>query len=60
MDERGGPRPALGWHRSIAPGGHADLIVVDRDPLTCPVEDLPGTEVLATALGGELVHGDWP
>jgi predicted amidohydrolase YtcJ len=43
---------------SLAPGNHADLRVVDRNPLECPVEDLPGTEVRATMLGGELVHGE--
>ena len=43
---------------SLEPGHHADLCVVDRDPLTCPVEDLPATEVRATLLGGELVHGE--
>ncbi len=43
---------------SLEPGHHADLCILDRDPLTCPVEDLPATEVRATLLGGELVHGD--
>lgn len=37
-------------------GGHADLIVVDRDPLTTPAEDLPGTQVHLTLLGGVPVH----
>ncbi len=37
---------------TLAPGNHADLIVVDRDPLTARVEDLPATRVLRTALGG--------
>jgi predicted amidohydrolase YtcJ len=41
---------------TLAPGGHADLIVVDRDPLTCSVEDLPATRVLRTVLGGKTVH----
>jgi predicted amidohydrolase YtcJ len=43
---------------SLEPGHHADICIVDRDPLTCPVEDLPGTEVRATLLGGEIVHGE--
>jgi predicted amidohydrolase YtcJ len=49
----------IGWERigTIEPGNHADLIVVDRDPLTCPLDELPGTEVRATLLGGEAVHG---
>jgi predicted amidohydrolase YtcJ len=43
---------------SLERGYHADICVVDRDPLACPLEDLPRTEVLATLLGGELVHGE--
>ncbi|MGW8764323.1 amidohydrolase [Streptomyces sp. NPDC055815] len=42
---------------SLAPDNWADLCVVDRNPLTCPIEELPGTQVQATLLGGELVHG---
>ena len=41
---------------TLVPGSHADSIVVDRDPLTCRVEDLPGTRVLRTVLGGNTVH----
>jgi len=45
---------------SLEPGHHADLVVVDRDPLTCPIGDLPGTQVITTMLGGNTVHGtDW-
>jgi hypothetical protein len=45
---------------SLEPGHHADLVVVDRDPLTCPIGDLPGTQVITTMLGGSTVHGtDW-
>jgi predicted amidohydrolase YtcJ len=40
---------------TLAAGNHADLIVVDRDPLTCRVEDLPATRVLRTVLGGGVV-----
>jgi hypothetical protein len=42
---------------SLEPGQHADLVVVDRDPLRCPVEDLPGTQVIATLVGGRTVAG---
>ena len=42
---------------SLVPGQHADLVVVDRDPLRCPVEDLPDTRVIATLLGGRTVAG---
>jgi predicted amidohydrolase YtcJ len=41
---------------TIEAGHHADLVVVDRDPLTAPVEDLPGTHVLRTLLGGATVY----
>jgi predicted amidohydrolase YtcJ len=43
---------------SLVPGNHADICVVDRNPLECPLEDLPATEVLATLVGGRAVHGD--
>jgi hypothetical protein len=41
----------------LRPGGHADLVLLDRDPVTCPLDDLPGTRVLATVLGGRQVAG---
>ena len=41
---------------SLEPGKLADLIVLDRDLLTCPLDDVPGTNVLRTYVGGELVH----
>jgi predicted amidohydrolase YtcJ len=49
---------ALGWDGvgSLAPGNHADLLIVDRDTLTCPIEDLAATKVLRTVLGGDVVH----
>ncbi|TDU71010.1 hypothetical protein EI77_02128 [Prosthecobacter fusiformis] len=40
---------------SIEKGRLADLILVDRDPLTCPIDDLPQTTVLKTWLGGNVV-----
>lgn len=42
---------------SIVAGNHADLAIVDRDPLTAPVDDLASTEVIATILGGSTVSG---
>lgn len=33
------------------------MIVVDRNPMTCPIPDLPDTRVLATMLGGHPVTG---
>ncbi|MGH7788311.1 MAG: amidohydrolase, partial [Candidatus Binatia bacterium] len=48
----------LGWDGigRLASGGGADLTVVDRDPLTCPLDALPDTAVLRTVVGGEVVH----
>ena len=37
------------------PGKLADIIVVDRDLLECPLEDFSNTQVLRTYLGGTLV-----
>ena len=37
---------------ALVPGAEADFTVVDRNPLTCNIADLPTTEVLKTALGG--------
>jgi hypothetical protein len=45
--------PGIG---SLAPGNHADLVVVDRDPLACDLDRLAGTRVLRTVLGGRIVH----
>jgi hypothetical protein len=41
---------------TLEPGSLADLIVVDRDPLTCPTDELSRTRVLLTLLGGRAVH----
>jgi predicted amidohydrolase YtcJ len=41
---------------SLKPGYHADLIVVDRDPLTCTVDELGGTRVLRTMFAGRTVY----
>lgn len=40
---------------SIETGKLADLILLDRDPLTCPLDDLQKTQVLKTWLGGKVV-----
>ena len=40
---------------SIEPGKLANLILVDRDPLTCPDDRLAGTRVLWTMVAGRLV-----
>jgi predicted amidohydrolase YtcJ len=41
---------------SLEPGKLADLIVVDRDPLSTPASELRQTQVLRTYLGGKLVY----
>jgi predicted amidohydrolase YtcJ len=41
---------------SLEPGKLADLIVVDRDLLTCQVDDIRDAKVLRTYVGGKLVH----
>jgi len=48
----------LDWHGvgTIASGNHADITIVDRDPFTCDVQDLPSTQVLATMVDGAVVH----
>jgi predicted amidohydrolase YtcJ len=40
---------------SLEPGKYADLILVDRDVLKCPVDDVRGTKVLMTMVGGKVV-----
>ena len=40
---------------SITPGKLADFIVIDRNPLDCPLADVAGTKVLKTYLGGKKV-----
>jgi predicted amidohydrolase YtcJ len=44
----------------LLPGYLADLVVLDRDPLGCPVEELGEIEVVATMLGGRWVHNPPP
>jgi len=41
---------------SIEPGKLADMIIVDRDILTCPLDDIRETKVLRTILGGKTVY----
>jgi predicted amidohydrolase YtcJ len=44
----------------LLPGYLADLVVLDRDPLDCPPEELGDIEVVATMLSGRWVHGPPP
>jgi predicted amidohydrolase YtcJ len=41
---------------SLEPGKLADLILLDRDYLTCPVDAVRDTKVLLTVLGGKVVY----
>lgn len=41
---------------SLAPGKLADVVVLDRDILTCPDKEIADVKVLQTYVGGELVH----
>ena len=42
----------------LTPGNHADLAIVDRNPVTCDIDALPATHVLRTHVGGRVVHDD--
>jgi predicted amidohydrolase YtcJ len=44
---------------TLEPGKLADLIVLDRDYLTIPENDIPKIRVLMTLVGGRLIHL-WP
>jgi predicted amidohydrolase YtcJ len=41
---------------SLTPGKLADITVLTRDILTCPEDDIPGTEVLYTIIGGKVLY----
>jgi predicted amidohydrolase YtcJ len=41
---------------SLELGKLADLIVIDRDVLTCPAKDVAKTKVLYTVVGGKVVY----
>jgi hypothetical protein len=44
----------------LLPGYLADLVVLDRDPVAIPPEELPEIQVVATMLGGRWVHNAPP
>src|SRR5207248_1963460 len=44
----------------LLPGQYADLVVLDRDPVACAVEELPEVLIVATMLGGNWVHNPPP
>ncbi|MCZ6491849.1 MAG: amidohydrolase family protein [Acidobacteria bacterium] len=41
---------------SLGPGKYADFIVLDRDYLTIPEDDIPNVKVLMTVVGGKTRH----
>ena len=41
---------------SLEVGKLGDLIVLDRDILTCPVDELKAVKVQATVVGGKVVY----
>ena len=45
---------------SLEVGKFADLIVLDRNPLTIPAEDIANVKVLETVVGGEVVYAAAP
>ena len=44
----------------IKPGAFADLVFLDRDVFSTPVEDIAKTKVLRTICAGETVYGEKP
>jgi predicted amidohydrolase YtcJ len=44
----------------LLPGYLADLVVLTRDPVTCPPDELETVEVLSTMVGGRWVHNPPP
>jgi len=44
----------------LVPGYLADLVVLSRDPVACPLEELDSIEVVATMVGGRWVHNPPP
>jgi hypothetical protein len=41
---------------SLEVGKLGDLILIDRDVLTCPAKDIASTQVLLTVVGGKIVY----
>jgi hypothetical protein len=45
-----------GLKGSLSVGKLADITVLDRDIMTCPEDDIPGTGVLYTIIGGRVLY----
>ena len=41
---------------SLEPGKLADMILIDRDILACPVDDIKDIKVIRTYLGGQVIY----
>jgi predicted amidohydrolase YtcJ len=41
---------------TLSPGAHADLVIVDRDPIRCAVAEIADTKVLRTVFEGAIVY----
>ena len=41
---------------TIEPGKEADLLVIDKDYMTIPPDDMEKIQVLLTMVGGKAVH----
>ena len=41
---------------SLSPGAHADLVILDRDPIRCAVAEIAHTQVLRTLFAGATVY----
>jgi predicted amidohydrolase YtcJ len=44
---------------SLEPGKYADLVMIDRDFLTCPEDEIRAIQPLATMVEGKLRFGKW-
>jgi predicted amidohydrolase YtcJ len=45
---------------SLAPGRYADLLVLDRDYLTVPADEINDIKPLIAMVGGKIVHDAMP
>ena len=45
-----------GQKGTLSPGKRADLVLLDRDPLSCPPEELRDIQVVETIKDGETVY----
>jgi predicted amidohydrolase YtcJ len=41
---------------TLTPGKLADIVVLSRDIMTCPEEEIRTTKILHTIVGGKVMH----